>query len=183
MGFTLWFTGLSGAGKTTLATAIASKLRERGVTVECLDADVLRSSISPDLGFSKADRDRNVRTLGYIAKVLANYQIAVVVAAISPYRSIRDEMRYQHLEQGVEFIEIFVDAPIEVVMRRDVKGLYGRALRGEVAHVSGLSDPYEWPLSPELHVNTAQRSSNQCVEEILRYLQNRGLIDSRPELR
>jgi adenylylsulfate kinase len=149
-GFTLWLTGLSGAGKSTLATAVADELRLSGVRVETLDGDEVRQNLSKGLGFSREDRDTNIRRIGYVAKLLTRNGVVVISAAISPYRAVRDEVRR---EIGA-FVEVHVKASLEECVRRDTKGLYARALAGEIAQFTGVSDPYEEPLAPELVVDT-----------------------------
>ena len=169
-GFTVWFTGLSGAGKTTLSAQVAEAIRARGKSVEVLDGDVVRTNLSKGLGFSREDRDTNIRRIGFVAKLLTRNDVAVVVAAISPYRAIRDEVR---AEIG-SFVEVFVRCPVEELIRRDVKGLYERALRGEVAQFTGVSDPYEEPLNPEVVVDTDQESVEQSVGKIVAALERLG---------
>ncbi|MGH7932643.1 MAG: adenylyl-sulfate kinase, partial [Candidatus Binataceae bacterium] len=144
-GFTLWFTGLSGAGKSTLANVAAEELRRRGRRVEILDGDEVRTNLSKGLGFSKEDRDTNIRRIGYVCKLLARNGVVAISAAISPYRNVRDEIRAQHSH----FFEVFVKCPLETLVERDVKGLYKKALKGEIANFTGVSDPYEEPLTPE----------------------------------
>lgn len=149
-GFTLWLTGLSGAGKSTLATAVARDLRRGGVQVETLDGDEVRQNLSKGLGFSRGDRDTNIRRIGYVAKLLTRNGVVVISAAISPYRAVRDEVRR---EIGA-FVEVHVKASLEECIRRDTKGLYRRALAGEIPQFTGVSDPYEEPLAPELVIDT-----------------------------
>ena len=149
-GFTLWLTGLSGAGKSTLATEVARELRRGGVRVETLDGDEVRQNLSKGLGFTREDRDTNIRRIGYVAKLLTRNGVVVISAAISPYRAVRDEVRR---EIGA-FVEVHVKASLEACVRRDTKGLYARALAGEIAQFTGVSDPYEEPLAPELVVDT-----------------------------
>src|SRR5512138_1033083 len=142
-GFILWFTGISGAGKSTLAEGLVRSFRERGYRVELLDGDEVRTNLSKGLGFSKEDRDTNVRRIGYVARLLARQGVLVITAAISPYREVRDEVRRLAGEDGTPFVEVYADASLEALTRRDVKGLYAKALRGEIAHFTGVSDPYE----------------------------------------
>lgn len=172
-GFTLWFTGLSGAGKTTLAKAVTAEIERRGGSVELLDGDEIRTMLKPALGFTRVDRDINVSTLGLIAKLLSRRGIIVVVAAISPYESMRNEIRSKHEK---EFIEVFVDASMDVLTYRDVKGLYAKALRGEINEFTGISAPYERPRSPEIYLNTDLESVVECVSRIIGYLVARKLI-------
>src|SRR5881398_2738182 len=151
-GFTLWLTGLSGAGKSTLASAVGHELRRRGIRVEVLDGDEVRQNLSKGLGFSREDRDTNIRRIGYVAKLLARNGVAVITAAISPYRAVREEVRH---EIGA-FVEVYVKASLDECIRRDTKGLYRRALAGELPQFTGVSDPYEEPLAPELVIDTEQ---------------------------
>ena len=169
-GFTVWFTGLSGAGKTTLSARVAEEIRARGQKVEVLDGDVVRTNLSKGLGFSREDRDTNIRRIGFVAKLLTRNDVAVVVAAISPYRAVRDEVR---AEIGA-FVEVFVRCPVEELIRRDVKGLYERALRGEVAQFTGVSDPYEEPLNPEVVVDTDRETVEESVGKIVATLERLG---------
>ncbi len=161
-GFTLWFTGLSGAGKSTLANLIAAELKTRAHRVEILDGDEVRTNLSKGLGFSKEDRDINIRRIGYVCHLLARNGVIAISAAISPYREIRDEVRRNH----DRFFEVFVRCTIEKLVERDVKGLYKKALAGEIKSFTGVSDPYEEPLKPELVVD----SSIETVDESLRNL-------------
>ncbi|TCJ20322.1 adenylyl-sulfate kinase, partial [Rubrobacter taiwanensis] len=149
-GFTLWFTGLSGAGKTTISEIVEKELRERLGKVEVLDGDIVRTNLSKGLGFSKEDRDINVLRIGFVANLLTRNGVAVIVSAISPYKEARDQVRR---EIG-EFVEVYVDAPVEVCAERDVKGLYKKAFSGEIQQFTGVSDPYEPPVAPELHIRT-----------------------------
>src|SRR5918994_6706565 len=169
-GYTVWFTGLSGSGKTTLSAAVAEAIRARGQRVEVLDGDVVRTNLSKGLGFSREDRDTNIRRIGFVAKLLSRNDVAVVVAAISPYRAVRDEVR---AEIG-RFVEVFVRCPVEELIRRDVKGLYERALRGEVAQFTGVSDPYEEPLNPEVVVDTDRETVEESVAKVVAALERLG---------
>ena len=153
-GFVIWFTGLSGAGKTTLSQALAEKLRARGLKLEILDGDEVRTNLSKGLGFSKEDRDTNVRRIGYVSSLLARNDVAVIAAAISPYREVRDEVRRSISSNGTVFIEVFARCSISVLAERDVKGLYKKALSGELNGFTGVSDSYEEPLEPEVVVET-----------------------------
>jgi adenylylsulfate kinase len=171
-GYTLWFTGLSGAGKTTLSAAVADVLRERGQTVEVLDGDVVRTNLSKGLGFSREDRDTNIRRIGFVAKLLTRNDVVTVVAAISPYRGTRDEVR---ADIG-RFVEVHVRCSLEELIRRDVKGLYQRALRGEVTQFTGVSDPYEPPLNPDVVVDTDQESIEASVRKIVAVLERLGYL-------
>ena len=172
--FTLWLTGLSGAGKSTLANAIAPCLRGRGDRVEILDGDAIRENLSTGLGFSKADRDTNVRRIGFVADLLSRNGVIAIVAAISPYRDARDGVRRLVTSHGAGFVEVAVTCPIEVLERRDPKGLYRRALSGQLANFTGVSDPYEPPLAPELALDTAQTPVEDCVRRLLARLDELG---------
>jgi len=166
-GFTLWLTGLSGAGKSTLATAVADELRRGGVRVETLDGDEVRQNLSKGLGFSREDRDTNIRRIGYVAKLLTRNGVVVISAAISPYRAVRNDVRR---EIGA-FVEVHVKASLEECVRRDTKGLYARALAGEIAQFTGVSDPYEEPLAPELVIDTEREdvatSATRVIDRLL----------------
>jgi adenylylsulfate kinase len=175
-GFTLWLTGLSGAGKTTLAERLVPELRARGVRLEVLDGDEVRTNLSKGLGFSKEDRDTNIRRIGYVSRLLARNGVGVVTAAISPYREVRDEVRRSVEADGAEFVEVFVKCPIEVLAERDVKGLYKKALAGEIKEFTGVSDPYEEPLKPEITIETNFESVETSAGRIIRELELRGLI-------
>jgi adenylyl-sulfate kinase len=172
-GFTLWFTGLSGAGKSTLSEEMMKRFRDLGARAELLDGDEVRAALSPNLGFSHDDRDTQVRRLGFVSRVLSRNGIISVVAAISPYRDTRNEVR-----KGIaNFIEVFVDCPIDVLAARDVKGLYKRALAGELPHFTGISDPYEAPLDPDILVRTDRETITECIEKIWCELARRGLVE------
>ncbi len=174
-GFVVWFTGLSGAGKSTLAEALRRRLADLR-PVEVLDGDEVRTHLSKGLGFSKEDRDTNVRRIGFVARLLARNGAAVVTAAISPYREVRDEVRRQAEADGAAFVEVFASAPIEALAERDVKGLYRKALAGEIAHFTGVSDPYEPPVAPEVTVHTDRETVEASLERILAALEARGLL-------
>lgn len=171
-GFTVWFTGLSGAGKSTLSARLAVALRARGIPVEVLDGDEVRSNLSKGLGFSREDRDTNIRRIGYVAKLLSRNGVAAITAAISPYRDVRDEVRGQH----ERFVEVYVYCPLEVLVQRDVKGLYAKALRGEIDQFTGITDPYEAPLSPEVTVDASLESAEQGVARIVATLEQLGYL-------
>jgi adenylylsulfate kinase len=173
-GFILWFTGLSGAGKSTLSAAVQKELSH--VQLEILDGDEVRTYLSKGLGFSNEDRDTNVRRIGFVARILARNGTSVITAAISPYRDIRAEVRDLAAKEGTAFIEVFVKASIEALTARDVKGLYKKALAGEVKHFTGISDPYEAPETPELTVFTDRDPIATSVAQILDLLRSRGLI-------
>ena len=175
-GFTIWFTGLSGAGKTTLTEALVPQLRERGVKVEVLDGDEVRTNLSKGLGFSKEDRDTNIRRIGYVSRSPSRNGVGVIAAAISPYREIRDEVRASIDGEGVKFVEIFVKASLDTLVARDVKGLYKKAIAGEIKQFTGVSDPYEEPLNPEVLVNSDNETVEQSAAKIIARLEELGLI-------
>ena len=175
-GFTLWLTGLSGAGKTTLAGVLTQELRARGVSIEVLDGDEVRTNLSKGLGFSKEDRDTNIRRIGYVCRLLSRNGVGVISAAISPYRAVRDEVRRTIEQDGAAFIEVFVKCPIAVLAERDVKGLYKKALAGEITGFTGVSDPYEEPLAPDVVVETDDESVEASAAKIIRELEQRGLV-------
>ena len=171
-GVTLWFTGLSGAGKSTLANLVAAELRRRGVRVEILDGDEVRTNLSKGLGFSKEDRDTNIKRIGYVCKLLTRNGVAAISAAISPYKEVRDYNR----QQIGHFIEVYVKCSIEELTRRDVKGLYKKALAGELPNFTGVSDPYEAPTSPEITVDSERQAVQESLQAILDYLSRHGWI-------
>ena len=166
-GLVIWLTGLSGAGKSTLALSLSEKLSRAGHRVETLDGDEVRENLSRGLGFSKEDRDTNVRRMGFVARLLARNAVVVLVAAISPYRQSRDDVRRSVEDDGIRFIEAFVRCPIETLVERDVKGLYVKALAGEIANFTGISDPYEEPLLPDVVVDSSVESIGQSAAKIL----------------
>ncbi len=172
-GFTLWFTGLPGAGKSTLAEVVHGELVKRGLRAEILDGDRARMDLSKGLGFSKEDRDTHIRRIGFVARLLSRNGIVAIVAAISPYREIRDEVRRAH---QAPFIEVFADCSLEELARRDKKGLYAKALRGEIQNFTGISDPYEPPLAPDVHVRTDAETISESCDAIVRWLGGHGLI-------
>lgn len=171
-GFTLWLTGLSGAGKSTIANAVAERLRANGVRVEILDGDEVRLNLSKGLGFSREDRDTNIRRIGYVAKLLTRNGVAVIPAAISPYRAVRDEVRR---DIGA-FVEVHVKASLDECVRRDTKGLYKKALAGEIPQFTGVSDPYEEPERPELVVETEHEDLGTSTERVLARLVELGYL-------
>ncbi len=171
-GFTVWFTGLSGAGKSTIAEALEPALRARGVSVEILDGDIVRTNLSKGLGFSKEDRDTNILRIGFVAHLLSRNGVGVITSAISPYREIRDQVR----EQNGDFIEVFVKCPLEELIRRDVKGLYEKAIKGEIKNFTGVSDPYEEPLKPEVTVETDKETVEESTAKVLAAIEQRGYI-------
>lgn len=173
-GFTLWFTGLSGAGKTTISEIVEHELRDRIGGVEVLDGDIVRTNLSKGLGFSREDRDTNVLRIGFVANLLTRNGVAVIVSAISPYKESRDMVRR---EIGDGFIEIFVDAPLEVCAERDVKGLYKKAYSGEIPTFTGVSDPYEPPVAPELHIRTNEEEPRESARRVLARLEELGYLE------
>ncbi len=171
-GVTVWFTGLSGAGKTTIAERLEQALRDRGRRVEMLDGDVVRTHLSKGLGFSKEDRDTNIRRIGFVCKLLARNGVIAIASAISPYREIRDEVR----ADNVDFVEVYTRCPLEVLQERDVKGLYAKALRGEIANFTGVSDPYEEPLNPEVLVETDKETLEESLAKVVTRLEGLGYL-------
>jgi adenylylsulfate kinase len=172
-GFCLWFTGLSGSGKSTITTHLVKELRKRGSKLEVLDGDVVRENLSKGLGFSKEDRDTNIRRIAFVANLLSRNEVPVITAAISPYRDIRDEARQM---MGDRFVEAYVKASVETCEQRDVKGLYAKARSGEIKEFTGVSDPYEPPQDPELVLETERQSPEESAKQILVYLEERELI-------
>ncbi len=172
LGATVWTTGLSGSGKTTIARELERQLHERGVKVEILDGDIVRTNLSKGLGFSKEDRDINIRRIGFVANLLSRNGVIAITAAISPYRSVRDEVR-----EGTErFVEVYVKAPLEVCESRDVKGMYAKARAGEIKGFTGIDDPYEEPPAPEVVCETAEESVAESVAKIIAELERRGHV-------
>ena len=171
-GFVLWFTGLSGAGKSTVSGLVAAELRRCGQAVEVLDGDAMRLHLTAGLGFTREDRATNVRRIGWVAALLAKHGVAAITAAISPYADVRAEVR----AMAEHFVEVFVDAPLATVQERDVKGLYERALRGEIPHFTGVSDPYEPPEHPDLHLRTDRETPEESAARVLGLLGERGLV-------
>jgi adenylylsulfate kinase len=166
-GFTLWFTGLSGAGKTTLARGIEAALRQRGMKVEVLDGDIVRQNLSKGLGFSKEDRDTNIKRIGFVCKLLTRNGVVAIGSAISPYREVRDSVR----QEIGDFVEVFVRCPLDTLIERDVKGLYKKALSGEIKNFTGVSDPYEEPLNPEVVVDTSVETPRESIAKIMAKLE------------
>ncbi len=181
-GFTLWFTGLSGAGKTTLTNELVPQLKARGVKIEVLDGDEVRTNLSKGLGFSKEDRDTNIRRIGYVARLLSRNGVGVIVAAISPYSAVRDEVRKDVEANGAAFVEVYVQASIDTLVGRDVKGLYKKAIAGEIANFTGVSDPYEAPENPEILVSSDTESVAESAAKIIDHLEENGLIGTAYEL-
>ena len=172
-GFTLWFTGLSGAGKTTISKLVETELHNRRNRLEILDGDVVRENLSKGLGFSKEDRDTNIRRIAFVADLLSRNGVPVITAAISPYREIRDEAREL---MGDRFIEVFVKASVEVCAERDVKGLYAKAFSGEIKEFTGVSDPYEEPLNAEIVLDTENETPEESAQKLISLLEERDLI-------
>lgn len=171
-GFTLWFTGLSGTGKSTLSNLIAQRLQNRSAKVEVLDGDIVRTHLSKGLGFSREDRNQNIRRIGFVSEMLSRHGVIAIAAAISPYRSVREEVR----GRIPNFVEVYMDCPVEVLAKRDVKGLYKKALAGEVKQFTGVSDPWEPPLSPEVRIDSSLETPEESVERIWTTLENLELI-------
>lgn len=177
-GFILWLTGMSGAGKSTLSKALCSRL-EVLRPVEVMDGDEVRTWLTRGLGFSREDREENVRRIGHVARLLAKHGVGVVVAAISPYRASREEMRRLSEEAGLPFVEVYIQASLDALIARDVKGLYKKALAGELAHFTGVSDPYEPPEAPEVVVCSDAEGVDVGLERVMAALQTRGLLATR----
>ena len=171
-GFTLWFTGMSGAGKSTIAGLMRDRLRALHARVEVLDGDEVRTYLSKGLGFSKQDRDENIRRIGYVCELLSRNGVIAIAAAISPYRAVRDEVR----ARIPNFVEVYVECPVDTLARRDVKGLYKKAMAGEIAEFTGVSDPYEPPSRPEVTVNSSRETPQESADRIWATLEHLGLI-------
>ena len=171
-GFTLWFTGLSGSGKTTASRLVEKELRARGYKVEMLDGDVVRENLSKGLGFSKEDRDTNIRRIGFVCELLTRNDVIAITAAISPYRAVRDENR----ARIGRFVEVYAKCPIAVLAERDVKGLYKKALAGEIKNFTGIDDPYEEPLNPEVVIESDKETPAQSVAKIIAKLEAMGYL-------
>lgn len=175
-GFALWFTGLSGAGKTTLARLVETELIARGHRVEVLDGDVIRTNLSKGLGFSKEDRDTNIRRIGFVCHLLTRNDVVAIAAAISPYRDVRDEIR----GQIGSFVEVYVKCPLDVLAERDVKGLYKKAMTGEIKNFTGVDDPYEEPFTAEIVVKTDCESPEKSAARIIAKLEEMSLVEALP---
>jgi len=173
-GFCIWFTGLSGSGKSTTAEIVTSLLLERGRQITVLDGDVVRTHLSKGLGFSREDRDTNILRIGFVAGEIAHHGGAVICAAISPYRATRNEARKMVGED--RFIEVFMDTPIEVCEQRDIKGLYARARRGQITGFTGVDDPYEAPMNPEITLYTVETTPDENARRIVAYLEEHGFL-------
>ncbi|MEQ8462278.1 adenylyl-sulfate kinase [Coleofasciculus sp. E2-BRE-01] len=171
-GVTIWFTGLSGAGKTTITQALAKTLQEKECKLEVLDGDIVRQNLTKGLGFSKEDRDENIRRIGFVSHLLTRNGVIVLVSAISPYRAIRDEVR----QKVGDFLEVYVNAPLATCEGRDVKGLYKRARAGEILGFTGIDDPYEPPLNPEVECRTDQEELSESVAKVLQKLEELGYL-------
>ena len=171
-GFTLWFTGLSGSGKTTISELVERELRNRERPVEVLDGDIVRTNLSKGLSFSRDDRNINVLRIGFVANLLTRNGVGVIVSAISPYKEARDQVR----RRIVDFVEVFVDAPLEVCADRDVKGLYKKAFSGEIEQFTGVSDPYEPPNAPDLVLKTAEESPEESAQKVIEKLEFFGYL-------
>jgi adenylyl-sulfate kinase len=176
-GFTVWLTGLSGSGKTAIAKPLESALRDRGLKVERLDGDIVRQSLTSDLGFTKEDRDQNIKRVTFVAKLLTRNGVAVICSFISPYRERRAKTRAE-IEEAGAFVEVFVECPLEVCAQRDVKGLYDLAFAGKIDNFTGVSDPYEAPENPEIVCHTAEETVEESVARIVRYLEENGFSPS-----
>ena len=177
-GLVIWLTGMSGAGKSTTAYLLEQRLRTVGITqIEVLDGDVVRTHLCKGLGFSKEDRDENVRRIGFVCELLARNGVAVIVAAISPYRAARDVVRTRvEASNGATFIEVHVDCALALLVERDVKGLYKKALAGEIALFTGVSDPYEAPLAPEIRIDSGSETAEEGVNKIWNTLVKKGVL-------
>src|SRR3954447_1186946 len=172
-GFTLWFTGLSGSGKTTISEIVEKELRNKGRRVEVLDGDIVRTNLSKGLSFSRDDRNINVLRIGFVANLLTRNGVGVIVSAISPYKEARDQVR----RRIVDFVEVFVDAPLEVCAERDVKGLYKKAFDGEIERFPGVSDPYELPAAPDLVLKTEEEEPHESARKVLEKLEFYGYLE------
>lgn len=171
-GVTIWFTGLSGSGKSTIARALEAELRQRGCQLEVLDGDIVRTNLTKGLGFSKEDRDENIRRIGFVAHLLTRNGVVVLVSAISPYREAREDVR----DRIGDFVEVYVDAPLSVCEDRDVKGLYKKARSGEIKQFTGISDPYEAPLNPEVQCHTDRQTVDESVAQVIDQLEALGYL-------
>jgi adenylylsulfate kinase len=175
-GATIWFTGLPSAGKTTLANALAARLRAEAVAVELLDGDAVRPVLSPELGYSREDRDANVGRIGWVASLLARHGVLVLASVVSPFAEARDRVRGLHEAGGARFLEVHVATPVEVCAERDVKGLYERQRTGNLAGLTGIDGEYEAPLDPELRLDTSGRSVEDAVDELISLLKREDLL-------
>jgi adenylylsulfate kinase len=171
-GFTLWFTGLPCSGKSAVADRVAAALKEKGLRVERLDGDIVRKDLTRDLGFSKNDRDENIRRVTFVAKLLSRNGVAVLTSFISPYRELRDRAR----QETTNFVEVYTKCPVDVCMKRDVKGMYQKALKGEIKEFTGVSDPYEEPLNPELVLESSRETLEESASRVLDKLSELGYL-------
>ncbi|MCT7959302.1 adenylyl-sulfate kinase [Laspinema sp. D1] len=171
-GVTVWFTGLSGAGKTTISQGVEKELRSHGYQLEILDGDIVRQNLTKGLGFSKEDRDENIRRIGFVSHLLTRNGVIVLVSAIAPYREIREEVRHRI----GDFVQVYVNAPLEVCEERDVKGLYKKARAGEIKNFTGIDDPYEAPLNPDIVCSTKDETEAESIAKVLQYLKDKGYI-------
>lgn len=171
-GVTVWFTGLPAAGKTTISQGVERELRARGYSVELLDGDIIRQHLTKGLGYSKEDRDENIRRIGFVAQLLTRNGVIVLVAVISPYREIREEVK----KRIRDFIEVYVNAPLEVCEQRDPKGLYKKARAGEIRNFTGIDAPYEPPLHPDVECRTAEETVEDSIQKVLQYMEASGYI-------
>ena len=171
-GATIWLTGLSGSGKSTIANLVAKRLRAAGAKVEVLDGDVVRTNLSKGLGFSKEDRDTNIRRIGFVCSLLSRNGVIAIAAAISPYKQIRDEVR----ATTTNFVEVFADCPLDTLIERDVKGLYKKALAGEIKNFTGVSDPYEAPENPEVRIDSGKQTPDESAAAVWDHLVGRGIL-------
>lgn len=171
-GATIWLTGLSGSGKSTIANLVAKRLRAAGAKVEVLDGDVVRTNLSKGLGFSKEDRDTNIRRIGFVCRLLSRNGVIAIAAAISPYKQIRDEVR----ATTTNFVEVFADCPLDTLIDRDVKGLYKKALAGEIKNFTGVSDPYEAPENPEVRIDSGSQTPDESAAAVWDHLVGRGIL-------
>jgi adenylyl-sulfate kinase len=175
-GVTVWFTGMSGAGKTALAKPLEAELRRRGLKAERLDGDIVRQSLTRDLGFSKEDRDKNIERVTFVAKLLTRNGVATLCSFISPYRAVRANVR----EQVGNMVEVYCYAPLETLMERDVKGLYKKALAGEIENFTGISDPYEPPENPEVMIDSSMETIEESLAKVLSKLEELGYVPPAP---
>lgn len=180
MSFTLWFTGLPSSGKSTVAKRVEEELRGQGIEMHNLDGDNVRKKLHPDLGFTEDERATNNRRVSFIARLMNEHDIGVIVAAVSPFKDARENAR-QEIEQSGDFIEIFVDCPVEVCKERDPKGLYAKAEQGQIDNFTGVNHPFQEPDDPEIVVNTAENSPEDCVEHVLTRLEELGILEERDQ--
>ena len=171
-GVTIWFTGMSGSGKTALALPLEEELKKRGLKVERLDGDIVRQSLTRDLGFSKEDRDKNIERVTFVAKLLTRNGVAVLCSFISPYRAVRAKVK----EEVGNFVEVYCHAPLETLIERDVKGLYKKALAGEIENFTGISDPYESPENPDVMIDSGAETVEESLAKVLRRLEDLGYV-------